>query len=165
MIVGSLVVIVLQLFLAPYIRVFAAVPNFLVAFTLAVAVVRPTSFSCILPFVLGLVFDFVGGGPVGAMAFTLTLVSTLASRLFQHVDNDSLFMAFAVMAASALLVEALYAVFILVLGSSVSFVDAFAYRVLPCFVYNVVISFIAYPIVARFARPRGALRAELTQLR
>ncbi len=165
LIVAALVAVLLQLFLAPHIGLGFAVPNFILAFCMALAVARPSTYGYFLSFVLGLLFDFVGGGPLGAMAFSLTAFSTLASRAFARVDNDSLFMAFAVMAVGVLLANISYGIFMLVGGYSGSFVDAIAYRILPCFVYDFVLSIIAYMVVARFAKPAGVVRTELTQLR
>ena len=165
LLVGALVAVFLQLFMAPYIGLFSAVPNFLVAFAMAVAVVRPASYGCVMPFVLGLFFDFAGGGPIGAMAFSLTAFSVLASRIFMRVDNDSVFMAFVLMAIGVLLIDFSYAVLMLASGFAGSIVDAIVYRAFPCFVYDFVLAMIAYPIVARFAKPAGVLRTELTQLR
>ena len=50
-------------------------------------------------------FDLMGGGPVGALAFVLVLVTFLASRLFMALNNDTLFMPVAIMLALLLLVE------------------------------------------------------------
>lgn len=164
-VVGSIVVVLLQLLVAPYIGVFFAVPNFLLAFAVALAVVRAQSFGCILPFVLGLVFDIVGGGPLGAMACALTVSCVLASRLFTHVDNDSLFMALAVVALGVLVAEVLYAVIMLLLGYPGSFGGVLVYRVVPCFLYDLVVSFVMYAVAVRFGRPATAVRTELTILR
>ena len=162
---GAVVVVLLQLLVAPHIGLFAAVPNFMIAFCMAMAVVHPASYGCILPFVLGLVFDFVGGGPVGAMAFSLTAFSVIVSRVFVRVDNDSLFMAFALMAVGVLLIHVSYAAFLAALGFNASLGEMLVYRVLPCFVYDTVLALIMYPIVTRLARPAGVVRTELTQLR
>ena len=155
----------LQLIVAPYICLFGAVPNFLIAFVLAVTVVRPQSRGVLMPFVLGLVFDFASGCTVGAMAFTLTAVSAFVSRLFSRVDNDSLFMAFVLMALGVLLAEVVYGIFLFAGGYSASVLEALVFRVAPCFLYDFALAAIMYPLVARFAKPAGAVRAELTQLR
>lgn len=157
--------VILQLFVAPYLSIAGAVPNFLVAFAMAVAISRSGSSGCLLPFLLGLVFDFVGGGPIGAMALVLMVISVLASRAFRLVDNDSLFMAFVPMAVGVLVIEVAYGALLLAMGYQASLADMLIYRVLPCFLYDFVLGCVIYLVVRRFARPAGAARVELTQLR
>ena len=164
-VVGAVIALVLQLAVAPYIGLFGAVPSFLIAYVMAVTVVRPQSRGAVMPFLLGIVFDFASGGTIGAMAFCLTAVSAIISRLFSRVDNDSKFMAFALMAVGVLFTEFLYGVFLFAGGYSASVFEALVFRVAPCFLYDFVLAAIMYPLVARFAKPAGAVRAELTQLR
>ena len=90
--VGAVVAVLLQVVVAPNIALFGAMPNFVVAYALLVAIVRPMAAGPVMPFVLGLVFDLVSGGPVGAMAFLLVLMTFLAARAFAVLDNDTLFM-------------------------------------------------------------------------
>ena len=165
MAVGAVIAVLLQLAVSPYIGLFGAVPNFLIAYVMAVTVVRPQSRNVVMPFLLGIVFDFASGGTIGAMAFCLTAISALVSRLFSRVDNDSKFMAFALMALGVLLTEFLYGAFLLVGGYSASVLEALVFRVAPCFLYDFVLAAAMYPLVTRFAKPAGAVRAELTQLR
>lgn len=164
-IVGALVAVLLQLFVAPYLSIASAVPNFLVAFAMAVAISRSGSAGCLLPFLLGLIFDFIGGGPVGAMALVLMVVSVVAARAFQLVDNDSLFMAFVPLAIGVLFVEVVYGSLVLALGYQASVADMLVYRALPCFLYDFVLGCVIYLVVRRFAHPVAAARVELTQLR
>lgn len=164
-IVGALVAVLLQLFAAPYLSIAGAVPNFLVAFAMAVAVARGSSAGSLLPFLLGLVYDFIGGGPVGGMALVLMVASVAAARGFQLVDNDSLFMAIVPLAVGILVVEVAYAALLLGLGYQASLADMLIYRALPCFLYDFVLGCILYFIARRWTRPAGVARVELTQLR
>ena len=163
-VVGAVVAVLLQAFVAPHIAIGYAVPNVLAAYCLAIAVVRADSAGPVLPFVLGLVYDLMSGGPVGAMAFTLTAVSTLASWLFQRANNDTVFMAIAVLFASVLLVELAYGVFYLLFGYAAGFFEAFAYRIVPCFVYDAVLALVLYLLASRFLRREAPLQSEIRQL-
>lgn len=163
--VGALAAIALQLFVAPYIAIASAVPNFVVAFAVVVAVCAPQSYGCLLPFVLGLVFDLIGGGPVGAMAFSLTLFTFLLARYVDHASNDSLFMSLAFIALGVLLVDLSYGVFLLLFGYNANLFEALAFRIAPCFAYDLVLSFLLCPFAKRFLRPAVAVRADITQLR
>ena len=164
-VVGALVATVLQIVLAPYISVLSAVPNFMVAFAVVVSVVRPEGYGCVLPFVLGLLFDLIGGGPVGAMAFSLTLFTFLVARYSAHAGNDSVVMSFVYLAITLVFVELSYGVFLLLFGYNASFFEALAYRIAPCFVYDLIIACLLYPLAKRFVRPSGVLRGDITQLR
>ena len=163
--VGAVAAVLLQLLIAPNIPLFGVVPNIIAAYALAVMVVRPSSYGCVLPFILGLAFDFIGAEPIGLMAFALMVVSVGCARVFVHVDNDSRFMAFALIAVGALLVELVYGCLLMFFGYGAAFPDALLYRILPCFLYDFACALLIYPLVARFGRPSGAVRTELTQLR
>lgn len=164
-VVGGLVAFVLQVVVAPYIAISFAVPNFVVAFAVVVAMARPASCGPLLPFLLGLAFDLASGGPVGVMAFSLTLFSYVLARYFDHVGNDSLFMTLAFIALGVLLVELSYGVLLMLFGYSAGLFEAFAYRVVPCFAYDLVVSLLLYPLVKRFIQPGAATRTDITQLR
>lgn len=164
-VVGAVVVLLLQVVVAPYIHVFSAVPNFIVAYTCAMAVARSHSFGPVMPFVLGLLFDIVGGGPIGAMAFSLTLFTCVVSRVFSGANNDTAFMAIAFVALAVLLVDLSYGIFLLLFGYNASLFDAIAYRIAPCFVYDVIISLVAFLVARRFSQPAAVTRTDITQLR
>ena len=164
-VVGAVVALLLQIVIAPYIPVFSAIPNFIVAYVCAVAIARSSSFGPVMPFVLGLLFDIVGGGPIGAMAFSLTLFTCVMSRVFSGANNDTVFMAIAFVALAVLLVDLSYGVFLLLFGYNASLFEASAYRIVPCFVYDVIISFIVFFVARRFTSPTVAPRTDITQLR
>lgn len=164
-VVGAILAVFLQVALAPYIAILAAMPNFIVIFALIVAVSRPFAYGAVLPFVLGLVFDLASGGPVGAMAFSLTAFSYLVARLFSSLDNDTLFMPLAMLALGLFLVEFAYGMFLLMFGYSAGLLEAIAYRVAPCFVYDLVIAVILYLFTSRFFRQQGSIHHDVMQFR
>lgn len=147
--VGAVVAVLLQIVVAPNIALFSAQPNFLLAYVLGVAIVRPNEAGPVLPFVLGLVYDLTGSGPVGAMAFLFVLFSFVASRAFAILDNDTLFMPLTIFAVSVLSVEMLYGGLLMATGLSASALDAFLYRALPCGLYDCIVGLVLYLIMAR----------------
>ena len=147
--VGAVVALLLQIVVAPNIALFSAQPNFLLAYVLVVAIARPLDAGPVLPFALGLVCDLLGSGPVGGYAFLFVIVSFIASRAFSVLDNDTLFMPLVIFVAATVLVEALYAAFLLALGFDASALDVFLYRALPCALYDCVIGLVLYPLAAR----------------
>ncbi|MGI6105474.1 MAG: rod shape-determining protein MreD [Raoultibacter sp.] len=150
MIIGAAAAVILQLVVAPNIAIFSVMPNFLLAYSLVLAIVRPMNNSTlIVAFVFGLLFDLMGHGPVGAMAFLMVLAAFCASRLFMVMNNSAFAMAAITLFVSFLLVETIYALFLLMFGFSAGPIDAFLYRALPCTLYDCVFGFIFYPIALR----------------
>ena len=156
---GAVIAVLLQVVVAPNIALASALPNFVLAYALVLAVVRPDRTGPVLAFVLGLVFDLLGSGPVGAMAFLLVLVTFLASRAFSVLDNDTLFMPVTIFVVATFAAEMLYGALLIGLGLSASPVDAFLYRALPCTLCDCVVGLVLYPIIARLlasgAQDRG----------
>lgn len=163
-IVGAVAAVLLQVLVAPHIAIGYGMPNVIAAYCLVVAVVQPGLFRHVLPFAMGLVYDLISGGPVGAMAFSLTAVCAFASWFFRRSGNDTVFMGLASLAVGALLAEFVYGVFFLMFGYSANLLDAFVFRILPCFLYDAVIVFALYPLALRFLSSKAPLRSEITQL-
>lgn len=151
--VGVIFAVLLQLIIAPIFAGISAQPNFLVAYALALAIARPDKSYTVLPFCLGLFYDLVGEGPVGAMAFLLLLFCYLAARAFLVLDNNTVVMPLAVLIVSVFLIELLYAALLLGFGVSGSFIDAFLYRALPCALFDSIAGIVFYPLLARFLAP------------
>lgn len=164
-VIGAVFAVLLQIVLAPNIALFSAVPNFMLAYALVVAIVRAPKGGALLPFVLGMLFDLMGGGPVGAMAFLLLLASFAASRVFAVMNNDTLFMPLTILVLSTLAVEVLYGLFLVWFGLDVSLLQAFAYRGLPCALYDAVVGLALYPLVSRFAAGDSQQQPGMAQLR
>lgn len=164
-IAGAVVAVLLQVVLAPYISIGFAVPDFIAVFALLVAVTRPHSFGAVLPFVLGLACDLLTGGPLGVMAFSLTAFSFLTARLLSVLDNDTLFMPLALLALGLLLVELSYGMFLLLFGYNAGIAGVLAYRIVPCFAYDLVLAVVLYPLAARFFKQSGPVNSNITLLR
>lgn len=163
--IGAVVVVLLQVLVAPHIALASCVPNFIVAFAMVLSVTRRRSYGCVLPFVLGLLFDLMSGGPVGAMAFSLTLVSMFASRAFLVLDNDTLFMPVVILAAGLLVTELCYALFLLALGYNAGIMELFVYGVLPTFIYDLIVGVLLFLVAARLLVVDEPTHHDVVQLR
>ncbi|MEG2863795.1 MAG: rod shape-determining protein MreD [Eggerthellaceae bacterium] len=148
--IGALIAVVAQVVIAPNIALFSAMPNFLVAYVLVVAMLRPTDALYAMAFVLGLISDLLGFGPVGAMPFLLIIASFAVSRAFLALDNGTAFMPLLIFIVAAFSVEIFYAAFLIGLGIASSPLDAFMYRALPCALYDCVCGLLLYPLGQRF---------------
>ena len=124
LVVGAIAAFVLQIALAPAVALFSAQPNFLLAYALVVAIVIPTEAGPVLPFVMGLLYDLTGTGPVGGMALLLVIACFLASRVFSLMDNDTLFMPLAIFTACALLAELSYGMLLMACGLAANPLEA-----------------------------------------
>jgi len=162
--IAAVVAVLLQVLVAPHIAIGFAVPNFILAFCFAFAIVRAEFAGPVMPFVLGLIFDLVSGGPVGAMAFALPLLVTLESWLFERMNNDTLFMVIAVVGICVFLAEFIYGMIFLLFGYTAGFFEAFAYRILPCFIYDFILALLVYAGASRFFTGDTVTRTEIKQL-
>ncbi len=158
--VGAIIAFLLQIIIAPAIAIFTTQPDVLLAYVLVVAILRRENAGPLLPFVLGLLYDLLGTGPVGGMAFLYVLVSLIASRVFMVLDNDTVFMPLITIVVATFLVEVLYGGLLIALGMQVGFVDAFIYRALPCALYTCAVALVIYPLVSHFFA-RGAQEREM----
>ena len=163
MIVGALIVFVLQIVLAPNIAIFSIVPNFLAAYVLVVAIIRPQSSVVVLGFALGMIYDILGYGPVGSLALLLVIATFCITQVFLVLDNDSLSIALVLLLVFLLVVELAYALILLLFGMVDSFGAAIIYRALPGALYNCVLALIFYPLVQRFIAPSSSARKDFPQ--
>ena len=152
-VIGAVLAVVLQLVVAPNIAIFSAMPNFIFAFCLLNAIVRPAAAGAVLPFVMGLASDLVVGTPLGSSSLLLVVFCFIASRAFAVLNNDTVLVPLVVLMASFLLVELFLGAFYLLFGLQADVAGAFLYRALPCGLYDCVAGLILYPLAARFLAP------------
>jgi rod shape-determining protein MreD len=165
MIIGAVVAVLLQFILAPHIAIGNALPNFVAVFVFLCAIVRCQTFGPVLPFVLGLLYDLACGGVVGAMAFSLTLFAYLTARVFSTMDNDTVFMPIATMAAGILLCELSYGIILLICGYDAGFGGVLLHIILPCFLYNAILAAVLFPLAARLFVNDEPTNPNVTRLR
>lgn len=163
-VMGAVAAVLLQVFLAPHIAIGYALPNFMVVFCIVVAIMNPRFYHCLLPFVLGLVYDIVSGGPMGAMAFSLTAFSTVAAWFFERINNDTVFMAMINLAVGLLLIELCYGVFLLLFGYGTNPIEVMVLHVFPCFLYDLVLAIVLYLIASRFFKEDTTSQPMIKQL-
>lgn len=154
--IGAVVAVALQVVVAPNIALFHAMPNFMLTFVVVVAVARAQSCGVLLPFALGMLFDLMGTGPVGASALVFTLVAFLVSRAFSLLDNDTLFMPLFLIVVGVVLSEVLYGVLVMACGVQVSPLEALVFRALPCAAYDCVFALLLFPLIRSLSARRGA---------
>ena len=162
--IGAALVVVMQLIIAPHIYIFSNHINFIVPFCLVVPFVRPSGNKLIMAFVMGLIYDLLSGGPVGGLAFSLTLACALEALLFSRLNNDTNFIIFLVLFVSVLICELVYAVIVMISGFAGSFIDALLMIILPQVVLQYVVALLMYPLAKKFFTVDTATRSEIKQL-
>lgn len=156
LIVCAVVAAVLQIVVAPSIHIMTAAPNFILCYVVAVGVANARGVGYIIPFVLGLAYDLIGEGPVGAMAFTCVAAAFLASLLFRLFDNETIFIPIAVVVFVCLASEIVYGLLTVACGLDVDLLEALLTVVLPCAAYDIVLATIMYLLLRQFVfRDKG----------
>lgn len=153
MLIGALIAFLAQIIIAPNIAVSLIMPNFLLVYVIALSIAVPEQKTLLVfAFVLGLLADLSGQGPVGAMSFLFVLASFAASRVFVVLNNETTFMPVLIFFLAIVLTEILYGAFMLVFGVQAGPLDVFIYRALPCTLYDCLAALAVYPLTLRFIR-------------
>lgn len=156
--VGAVLMVLLQIIVAPGISIGHATPNLLLVYALASALVVPRPANLVLPFLLGLLFDLMGGGPLGTMAFVLLVMCAFVSWVYVRFENDSLFIPLVLLVFGVLFSEILYGVIIVLCGYPTTIGEALLYRSLPCALYNIALALAVFFLLRFFLRLFGTPR-------
>lgn len=153
--IGAVASVVLQIVLAPNIALGGVVPNLLVIYTLIIAMLVPGTLSLWMAFILGLLSDLIGMGPVGSTSLLLLIACFCVSRVFAAIADGRMSGALVTLVVFALLVNVVYSVF-LVAASQATLLDALMYRALPQTLFECAMGLVAYPLLAHFLVSRRA---------
>lgn len=148
----ALLGLILQSVLANAISIGHATPNFVIAFAIILSALYPTFASVVLSFAMGLLYNLITAGPVGAMALVLTLLSYLMVQLFSRMEAPNFFFALGIIAITIFLAELFYGLLTAAVVSGISVSEALVQRALPCGVYDVLIGCVLYPIPSLISR-------------
>ena len=147
-----LVCFLLQASLAPNILIGGVAPNFMTLCVILLAMRTDPIHGCTLGFILGLLGDLMGSGPVGALAFTLTATGFLVSTLVSGMDQSSKLLSISVIAAASLAVEMVYGILCTITGDYSHFFKSIFYRMLPGAVYDCVFGIILLFLIGLLSR-------------
>ena len=147
-VIGAIIAVLLQVMVAPYIQLGNAIPDFLLGYTLVVSIVLRTP-AVILAFVLGLIDNLLGGGPVGSMAFLMVIAAFLVTRAYETLDNDTLFIPAMILVIAVIIIEFLYGALMVGVAVDANLWEAFIYRTLPCALYDSLVALLIYVVAIR----------------
>ena len=144
---------VLQIMVAPNIRIAQATPNFLLIAVVATAIMKGPRVGCTTGFIAGLVFDLITTGPFGAMAAILTVVGFGVGYFARGLILESTWMTLVLLAFCALFAEFLYLLLLAIVGDVPAFGTALYTRMLPSALYDIVFACIGFPLMKHFITP------------
>lgn len=154
-IIGAVIAILLQAILAPAMTIAVATPDFILAYVLVVALVNPDRNTVVFAFVMGICYDLLGNGPIGAMALVCIVFSFALSRLQRFFHNDTLFIPIVLLILGVFLSDISYGILQITCGTDVGFLNSLIYRSLPCAVYDTVIAVVFFPLAIRMVTVFG----------
>lgn len=149
-VVGAVVALLFDVIVSPNIAIFSATPNAAVAYTIVLAMLYQEPPLYVIAFVLGLLGDLLGFGPVGVLPFLLVLACLLVAHVSGIFADGTLFVSSVTIVAAVLMVELLHAIFMLAFGTVGSAADAFLRIAVPCGLYDCALGLVLYPIMAHF---------------
>ncbi|MGN0301403.1 MAG: rod shape-determining protein MreD [Anaerotardibacter sp.] len=138
--IAALICVVLQIVVAPMISLFSVVPNFITAFVIVLSILRKPDSTYGYAFILGLISDLLGSGPVGLTSLLLLIISFVLSRAFEVMDKSSLPMPMIASAASLFAFLLVYVIVLLITGYQAGFLELFIGRVIPEVIYDSIIA-------------------------
>lgn len=164
-ILGALLAVVLQIVVAPNIAVMGTMPHFIIVYAVAISLVLPRDQVYVIVFVLGMIGDLLGYGPVGALPFIL-LISALAIDLAQKTfGNGTLFVSCIIVVAFTIVVHFLHAAFMIAMTSSYSALEAFVLIAIPEALYDCLLAVLCYLVMRRLLSPGETTMASVGPLK
>lgn len=151
-IAAILVGFVLQIAVAPYLAIGGVVPNFLLLVVVTLALVEGPVWGSASGFAAGLLFDLIGSGPVGPMAFVLSVVGYAAGALQANLFAEGWLLPLTVLGVASLTAGLAYGLILALLGQVSGLWHTFWTVMLPEALYNVALGLLTYPLLARFLR-------------
>lgn len=150
LIIAALLCIVLHLVFAPHIGIFAARINVCLLVGLWCSLHIGGTTSVVAGFCFGLLYDLTTSGPVGLMAFELTLLSFAFGSQEQNKLSSSQSILIQKSALAIVLVELIYSLVLLMLGHTHDIVGLLLWRTLPAILMEVLV--FALVVVGIFSR-------------
>lgn len=152
--IAAVVAVVLQLVVAPNIRIMGIMPDFLVSFVLTVCLLRSHENHYVLAFVMGMVSDLMGTGVVGSMALCLLLASVALRAVGQAVGADNPASAAALLMGFSLVVLLVYS-FILSSSGLLELPQGLLFFTIPCALYDGILGIVWFLVCSKLMGGAG----------
>ncbi len=152
------VVSLLQSTAAPRLQIGSVWPDFLLLIVMSWALLRGLDEALTWAFVGGIAVDLLSSGPFGASAIGLMVAVLIASAVSGGFFRGRGALPIVTAFAGTLAFHGVYLLGMLLVGQNVNLVDALFWLALPAAVYNAILSWIVYRIMAgvdRRIRPKA----------
>lgn len=154
-IAGAVVAVLLDVLLSPNLPLFSNTPNFMIAYSMAIAILSRGNIAYGVAFSLGLVSDLLGFGPVGSLSILLMAAVAVSRSYLNDFSRSKGISGIVALLAITLAVEVVHALGTVLFISGVDPIDAVVYIALPCGILDCVLSVVVYTVMSRILLPKA----------
>ncbi|MGI6216642.1 MAG: rod shape-determining protein MreD [Coriobacteriales bacterium] len=148
-VISVIVAFLLQAMLSPNIAIGGISPNFMLLILIPISCAISQRASTVLGFFLGLLFDLLGSGPVGAMALVLTVTGFALGGMFKTLKIDGFVLWLIVMAVTVLLANFAFCIVVSISGYETDFLASLGLKMLPWTLYDIIVGAIEWPFIRK----------------
>ena len=139
-VIGCIIVLCLQIGLAPHIAILSVVPNLGLVFTIILALRSRPQIACVYAFLLGLFADIFSTQPLGASAIIFTIVAFIVAQLGSTSFCENFIGRFFTAIVAVILGQILFAIILSLVGTVSDVYNSLLLRVLPGTAYNALLA-------------------------
>lgn len=136
------------------IEIMGVIPNLLIVAVICYALLNQTRPGLVFGLICGVVLDCIGGRLIGVNTLLCLYMSYLCGLTSERLFNNNIFVAILFVVALSLLYEAISYLLNYLIWGDTAFVFAIFGKIIPASVYNGLLTFVVYPIVARLSPRR-----------
>ncbi|MGN0262233.1 MAG: hypothetical protein ACI4B9_05250 [Eggerthellaceae bacterium] len=149
LIAGGAISVLLDVILSPNLPFFSNTPNFMIAYSVSIGLLSRDNSVFGIAFVLGLISDLLGYGPVGLLSIILIAAVAVERNYLSGLFRARSFSEIACFLCIILGVELLHAFGTVLLMEGIDPIDAVVYIALPCSVLDCVLGMLIYLLMGR----------------
>ncbi len=132
-------------------KIFGVIPNLLLSAVVCYSLTKGDYKAIVFGIGCGLIMDFFGGRTVGMNTLLCLYVSLVCVLLYGGLFNNNAFVAMLFVLLLSIPYEFLIYFFSLFIWGKTDIVYALLHKILPCAVYNALITFLVYPFTRALA--------------
>lgn len=157
-----LIVVLLQLTVLPHFTLFSVIPNYVLVFTIVMAIVGEDSESVVFSAVTGFAMDLLTGAPIGLNTLLYMYISIALVMITGTIYNKRIKVLVPMCFVASAVYEVLFGVFSSLLRGAGFYPEAIIKVVLPAAAMNTVIFIPVYLILSRlrFEKKRKGIKYE-----
>lgn len=154
-IAGAAIAVLLDVVLSPSMPFFSSTPNFMIAYSIAIGMLSRGNVSYGIAFVLGMIADLLGYGPVGLLSILLIAAVAVERTYLNDFARSKGFSGFIALICTTLGVEVLHAFGTVIFMAGIDPIDAVVFIALPCSLLDCVLVVVLYSVMGRILIPRS----------